>query len=181
MVLQSAKKHFLWDWENAVPAVQRIREIEEGIEPVKTRLLEDPNEIFNHMNKVIGNASKRNICSSTGGMQLIYNNFFDLYKRILDKYRNGEGEGIRWITTIDKDKIDLVRIFLNAGVQVRHLNNLTPMNFGVDDKYFYSTIEKMEGGKMMRRLLASNEPIYINHYNSIFEELWNNEIDKPLF
>jgi hypothetical protein len=111
-------------------------------------------------------------------MQLIYNNFFDLYVKILEKYRNGKGgEGIRWITTIDKDNIDLVKILLNAGVQVRHLKNLTPMNFGVDDRYFYSTIEKMEGGKMIRRLLTSNEPIYINHCNSIFEELWKNGVD----
>ena len=35
----------------------------------------------------------------------------------------------------------------------------------------------MEDGKMMGNLLASNEPIYINHYNSIFEELWKNGID----
>jgi hypothetical protein len=42
------------------------------------------------MKKVIGNASKRLICSSTGGMQLIYYNFFELYKTILDKSREGE-------------------------------------------------------------------------------------------
>ena len=36
-------------------------------------------------------------------MQLIHSNFFDLYEKILDKYRNGEGEGIRWILTVDKD------------------------------------------------------------------------------
>jgi two-component system, OmpR family, sensor histidine kinase VicK len=42
------------------------------------------------------------------------------------------------------------------------------MNFVVDDKHFVATIEKMEGGKIMERLLVSNEPIYINHYNSIF-------------
>ena len=39
------------------------------------------------------------------------------------------------------------------------------------------TIEKMEQGKMMESLLISNEPAYINHYNSIFEELWKNGID----
>jgi len=174
------QQNYIFDtlWNKAMPAIRRIREIEEGIEPIGTRLLEDPYEIINHMKKVIGNASKRLICSSTGGMQLIiYNNFFDLYKRILEKSRNGEGEGIRWITTIDKDNINLVKIFLKAGVQVRHLKSLTPMNFGVDDKYFNSTIEKMEGGKMMQRLLTSNEPIYINHYNSVFEELWNNGVD----
>jgi two-component system sensor histidine kinase VicK len=164
-------------WNKAVPVTSRIREIENGIEPVGTGLLEDPDEIFNHMKKVIGNASKRLICSSSGGMQLVYNNFFDLYKRILDKSRNGETEGIRWITTIDRNNIDLVKLFINAGVQIRHLKNLTPMNFAIDDKYFYATIEKMEGGKMMRSLVTSNERIYINYCNSIFEELWKNGID----
>ena len=124
------QQNYIFDtlWNKAVPAISRIREIEEGIEPIGTKLLEDPDEIFNHMKKVITNASKRLICSSTGGMQLIYNNFFDLYKRILDKSGKGEGEGIRWIINIDRNNIDLVKIFINAGVQIRHLKNLTPMN-----------------------------------------------------
>jgi hypothetical protein len=55
-------------WNKAVPVTSRIREIEKGIEPVGTGLLEDSDEIFNHMKKVIGKASKRLICSSSGGM-----------------------------------------------------------------------------------------------------------------
>ena len=67
---------------------------------------------------VIENASKRLLCSSSGAMQMVYDNFFDLYKRILDKYREGGGKDvIRWITTIDKDNEDLVKAFLNVGVQ----------------------------------------------------------------
>ncbi len=164
-------------WHRAIPAEQKITEIEEGIEPAGTRLLEESDEIFNHMKHVIENASKRLLCSSSGAMQMVFNNFLDQYKKILDKYKNGEGEGIRWITTIDKDNKDLVNRFLNMGVQIRHLKNLPPMNFAVDNRYFHSTIDKMEGGKMMRRLLTSNEPLYINHYNSIFEELWKNGVD----
>lgn len=38
----------------AIPASQKIREIEEGIEPVETRVLENPDEIFNHMNMLLG-------------------------------------------------------------------------------------------------------------------------------
>ena len=129
------------------------------------------------MRYVIENASKRLICSSSGGMQMVYNNFFHQYKKILDKHRKGKGDGIRCITTIEKDNKDLVKIFLNIGVQIRHLRNLPPMNFVVDDKHFVSTIDKMEGGKIMESLLVSNEPIYINHYNSIFEDLWKNAID----
>ena len=51
------------------------------------------------------------------------------------------------------------------------------MNFAVDNRHFHATIDKMEGGKIMESLLTSNEPAYISHYNSIFEDLWKNGID----
>jgi two-component system, OmpR family, sensor histidine kinase VicK len=170
------QQNYIFDtlWNKSTPAIQRIKEIEEGLEPIATRLLENPDEIFNHLRYVIENASKRLICSSSGGMQMVYNNFFNQYKKILDKHRGGKGEGIRCLTTIDKDNKDLIKIFLDVGVQIRHLGTLPPMNFVVDDKHFVATIDKMEGGKIMDRLLVSNEPIYINHYNSIFENLWKN-------
>ena len=167
-------------WNKASPAVRRFKEIEEGIEPIGTKLLEDPDEIFNHLKSVLNNTSKRLVCSSRGAMQMVYNNFFDQYKKIVDMQKRGEGEGVRWITTVDNENKDLVTIFLNAGGQIRHLKTLIPMNFAVDNKYFHATVEKMEDGKMTNRLLISNETIYINHFNSIFEELWNNGIDAKI-
>src|SRR5215469_10125777 len=162
-------------WKKAIPAEQKIREIEDGIKPPETKVLEDPDEIFNHMMYVIGNASKRLICSPSGAMQMVYDNFFDLYKKILDKHRSRDG--IRWLTIIDKENKDIVKVFLVAGVKVRHVRNLPPINFAVDDTNFHATIEKMEGGKIMETLLSSNEPKYVNYYTSLFEGLWNNGID----
>ena len=54
---------------------------------------------------------------------------------------------------------------------------MPPMNFGVSDKELAATIEKMEGGKMSQSFLISNEPLYINHFNSLFDEIWKNGID----
>jgi hypothetical protein len=34
-------------------------------------------------------------------------------------------------------------------------------------------IELLHGGKMSQTFLISNEPLYINHFNSSFEEKWN--------
>ena len=165
-------------WSKAISAEQRIMQIEEGVEPVETKVLEDKEKIFSHMKSVLEKASERSVCSSIGAMQLVYNNFFDEYRKILDKYRrNRQGKGVRWITSIDKHSIDLVKIFLNAGMQLKHVKNLTPMNFAVDNKHFYATIEKMEGGRIMESLLVSNEPAYVKHYNSIFEELWKSGIN----
>jgi two-component system, OmpR family, sensor histidine kinase VicK len=164
-------------WKKAIPAEQKIREIEDGIEPPETKVLENPEEIVNHIKYVIEKSSKRLICLPSGGMHLAYNNFFEQYRQILDKHRRGEGEGIRWLTTIDKENKDLVKVFMNAGVQVRHVEILPPINFAVDNTHFYATIDKMEAGKIMQSLLASNESTYVNYYSSLFEGLWNNGID----
>jgi two-component system, OmpR family, sensor histidine kinase VicK len=129
------------------------------------------------MKSVLENAFERSVCSSLGGMQLIYNNFFDEYKKIVDKQIKGQGRSVRWIISIDRDSINLVKTFLKEGIQVRHVKNLTPMNFAVDNKYFYATIDRMKEGKVMQSLLVSNEPAYISHYSHIYEELWKNGLD----
>jgi phospho-acceptor domain-containing protein len=176
------QRQFVFDnfWSRAIPAEQKIKEIEEGITHYETKVLENKEQIFNHMKSVIEKASERSVVSSIGGMQLVYNNFFEEYKAIVDKQRKGgerKGKGIRWITSIDKDGVELVKVFLNAGIQIRHVKNLAPMNFAVDDIYFYATIDKMENGTLMKKLLTSDEPAYIGHYNSVFEELWKNGVD----
>ena len=35
----------------------------------------------------------------------------------------------------------------------------------------------MEDGKQIQSLLLSSEPAYVNHFKTIFEELWKNGID----
>jgi two-component system, OmpR family, sensor histidine kinase VicK len=165
-------------WSKATPAERRIIEIEEGVEVLETKVLEDKDKILSHMKSVLEDAIERSVCSSIGGMQLIYNKFFDEYKKISGKYRiPGQGKGVRWITFIERDSIDLVKKFLKEGIQVRHVKNLTPMNFAVDNKRFHATIDKMEEGRIMDSLLVSNEPAYISHYYSIFEKLWKNGVD----
>jgi two-component system, OmpR family, sensor histidine kinase VicK len=62
-------------------------------------------------------------------------------------------------------------------MQVRHIKNMPPLNFGVSDKEVALTVEKMEGGKLSQSFLISNEPLYVNHFNSLFEQLWKNGID----
>ena len=178
------QRQFVFDsfWAKSISAEQKIKELEEGIIHYETKVLENKEEIFHHMESIIEKASERSVVSSIGGMQLVYNNFFEEYRRIVDGKRTegeteSESKGIRWITSIDKDSIELVKIFLNAGIQIRHLKNLTHMNFAVDDRNFYATIDQMENGNFMNSLLTSNEPAYIRHYNSIFEELWKNGID----
>ena len=111
-------------------------------------------------------------------MQLIYNDSLNSYRKILDKHKRGESkEGIKWICNIQKQNLEIVKIFLDMGIQIRHVKNQTPMSFALGDREINATIEKMEEGKMVQSLLTSNEPLYIKHFHSIFENLWYSGID----
>jgi signal transduction histidine kinase len=86
-------------------------------------------------------------------------------------------ERTRWIGIIDKDRMHLIKSFLELGMQIRHIQNMPPMNFAVSSEELYATIDEMKDGEMPSSLLITNEPSYVNHYKSIFEELWKKGVD----
>jgi hypothetical protein len=144
------QQQYMFDtlWSKAIPAEQRIRQIEEGIEPIRTTIIEDQQEIIKEIKRKNNAANKLSICTSLGGMQMSYNYLFDSYKNVVDKYKKEKSkEGVRWLMNIDnKESISLVRIFLESGIQIRHIENMPPLSFGVSDKEVATTIEKMTGG-----------------------------------
>lgn len=151
---------------------------------VKSRILENAEEIGNDILLLAKTSNEISIVCSLGGMQIIYDNdkFFDTYKKLLDNYKKGEHNGIRWVTNIvgvklEKDDIELIKTFLDLGMQIRHVKNLSLMNFAVSDKMLNATIEKLEGGRMVQSLLTSHDPNYVHHFYSMFEQLWDNGIE----
>ena len=166
--------------------IENLKGTGEGrkISTTRSRIIENSEEIENEIILLANTSNKISIVCSLGGMQIIYDNdkFLQTYKKILDRYKKGEHQGIRWVTSItgvriEKDDVELIKTFLGLGMQVRHVRNLSLMNFGVSDKILNATIEKLYGGRKIRSLLTSNDPNYIHHFYSIFEELWDSGID----
>jgi two-component system, OmpR family, sensor histidine kinase VicK len=164
-------------WNKAIPAEERIKEIEEGVIHYQTRIIENPDEIIKEIGRLTASSNKLDTCLTSGGLQYSHNYFFNIKRKLLDKQRRGEHKGIRYITNIDKSNLDLSKLYLESGIQIRHMKNLPPMSFGVSDKEIAVTIEKMEEGRRVQSLLVSNEPLYVKHFTSLFEEIWSNGID----
>ena len=143
----------------------------------QTRVLNNPSQISEQIRHIAETYSDLSIASTFGGLQLIHNTFLDSYKKILGKYKKGEGNGIRWITNIEEECVELVKTFLDLNMQIKHVKNLPPINFAVGKNEVNLTIEKMEGGKMIQSLITSNEPSYVAYFYSIFEQLWNEGVD----
>jgi two-component system, OmpR family, sensor histidine kinase VicK len=164
-------------WSKAMPAEQRVREIEEGIQRYETSIINDSEEIIREISRLTADSNELATCLTSGGMHYSHKHFFDIKKKLLEKQNRGEHKGIRYVTFIDDQNLKLVKLYLDYGIQVKHVQNLPPMSFGVSDKNIAVTIEKMEDGKLVQSLLVSNEPNYLNHFSSVFQELWGNGIE----
>jgi two-component system, OmpR family, sensor histidine kinase VicK len=165
-------------WNKSMSAEKRIRELEEGITThYQTKVIEDPDDVIKEISRLIANSNELCVCLTSGGLQYCHNHFSEIRKKSLEKQKKGEHRGIRYISNITQDNVKFPKLFLEAGIRMRHVKNLPPLSFGVSDKEIGATIEKMDGGRMIQSLLLSNEPVYVNHFKSVFEELWKTGID----
>ena len=142
-----------------------------------TRVIENPEKIIENIKEWILDSNELYVCLSSGGMQFSYDYFFQTSRKVLEKYRRGEHKGIRFITFIDKDNIDAVKNYLDAGAKIKHVKNLPPMSTCVSEKKALTTLEKMEGGKVVQSTLVSNDVAYVKYFIGIFNELWVKGID----
>lgn len=145
--------------------------------PDAPTITDNPQKIIEEITPWILASNELSVSVTTGGMQFSYDYFFHAKKKVLDKYKKGEHKGVRFITFIDKDNIDPVKSYLDAGAKINHVKNLPPMSFGISDKQMLTTLEKMENGKVVQNLLRSHDPSYIKYFAGVFDELWEKGID----
>ncbi len=145
---------------------------------IAKKILDSKEDIYEKIELLCNNSDEILITSEIGILRLIHDNLFECYQKILQKYEKGYHRGIRLITAISKDYSELINLFMNLGIQIRHIQNPLPINFVVTNISFYTSIEKLgDDGEMMENMIASNDPMYINHFKTVFEDLWENSID----
>ena len=117
------------------------------------------------------------LCISTGALEFSYKFLFDTYPYILKKQKLGKINGVRCVTIITENNIDLVKKFLEIGIQIRHASHMPPINFGISESTVLVTVEQLEGGKKIQNLIASNEPLYLHTFSFMFEKCWDSGIE----
>lgn len=168
-------------WSNAIPAEDRIREIEQGIVRAEIRAVKNPMEILQQTAFMVKQSKRYSVCSVADGLLYANNHSFDTFKEILQKYSEENHEGIRWITSIGHDCdpkiLQVIKNFLNLGMQIRHVSSIPPMSFGVSQNEMGVTVESMQGGSLNTSAIFSTEPAFIQQFAAIFEELWGKGIE----
>ncbi len=168
-------------WVNAISAIQRIREIENGHKRIETKVLDDQDEINNKIRSLSNENDEILICSDSSLLKIVHECYFSVYQEIMEKYDKGNHKGVRWITDLScKEDINVAKLFVDLGIKIRSVRNLPPLNFLVTDQVFFSNVEKIdrhEDRKIIKQLFTTNDVLYIHQYQITFEELWRNGID----
>lgn len=174
------QQQYIFDtfWKNSIPADLKIRDIEEGIEPVKTEVIENPEDIIKKVIEICNQSLFLCICTNIDGMRWGYNHLIEFYREILKKSKNVNQAGIKWITAINnKEDIGIVKSLIQEGIQIRHVFDMPFVNFAISNKHFVATIEKFGITKNLASVLISNDPSYLEYDHKIFDKLWTNGID----
>ncbi len=82
-------------WSKSISAQQRIRQIEEGIISYETKVIEEEEKKTKRFREYLENSNQLLVCTQDNRLQFVYNNFFNVIEKILDKSKNGEHKGIR--------------------------------------------------------------------------------------
>ena len=180
-VIEQNKNIFDTLWSKAVVAEDRVREIEEGVTRTEIRAVKDPREILQETIGLVRRSKQYSICSVSDGLLYAHSYSFDAFKEILDLYRGGKHAGIRWVTKIedieDSRPLEVIKTFMQLGMQIRHVTTIPPMSFGVSEKEMGVTVENMRGGSLNASAIFSSEPAIVEQFAAIFEELWNRGIN----
>jgi hypothetical protein len=172
-------------WRDSIPAALRMHELKEEKTPnttilhPKTEIIENPREIEKRLSDFIRNSTTICTCTSIGGIQMIQKYFFDLHKEMMKNYLTGRYKGTKWITTVnDEIEAQSLKKIQNDSMEIRHTRNISALtNFAFNDNILISSVDRMRNGNLMTSLLISSDPMYLNHYRSIFEELWKSSQD----
>lgn len=152
-------------------------------------LLKGYEDIVRKEREILESSKEIVACLNSSGIRLAYNSNFEVYQKIMqEKFVNGEHNGIRFVTKVEKRSANMIKRFLEAGIQVRHVDNLPPIDFAVSDKEIVAKVHKVEReltherhdprnheiGLDVKNVLVSTEQAYIDYFLYTFSELWNN-------
>src|SRR5919107_6152663 len=109
---------------NAAKGQQSVLIKQTGVEPSLTeqdmkqylgrvmkeiKILKDIDEILEKGKDILETSCEFLVCSRISGLRLVYNNYFNIYKKIMTQHEKSEHRGIKLVTTIaDRNSADLV-------------------------------------------------------------------------
>jgi two-component system sensor histidine kinase VicK len=155
-------------WENAIPAEDRLREIEEGVEPERTRVMHGSDQILNWTMESFSKIRETfDSCMTSDGPSILFENaaLMKAYAQLKDR-----GIKLRFLTEITADNLPYCKQIAKIA-EVRHLDRVKG-TFGIADKRQYAASGIAHKGEVPSRLIVSTVRVFVEHQQYSFDALW---------
>jgi len=168
----ASKNQHLFDdlWNKAVPAEQKIRELETSSHPSRVGVISGVEEIAEARIKIVRNSRGfSDGCIVPDWVSKLLN------PPVADAFRDAVSRGVncRQITEITKDNLNSCKELIQMGIDLRHLSKLRG-SFALNEEEFMAAAgaEDLQGNKQMSAIY-SNYHDFVEQNRSIFNTLWN--------
>jgi two-component system sensor histidine kinase VicK len=159
-------------WNRAIPAEQRIREIEEGIPVETTEIIDGTENILNRAIEGLSLTKERfdNCIDHTCPPSYV------LTRQMWDKCIEVSNKGVklRFITEITSENISHCKEIMKIA-ELRHLDRIKG-NFGITDGRDYRATATMQQGQPPSQAIRSTIKEFVEQQQFFFETLWNRAI-----
>lgn len=178
-VIQSAKKRYISDWENAIQSKDRIHQLETGIEPEFYKVITDGEKASQLIRDLTISVKMEALLFLPNSKSLVRSDNLGIIDKLIETSQ--KGATVKIICPLSEQNVNTVEK-ISAISQIELLDGNTS-NYGMyivdGEKFFRAELKEPMADKFSEAaglVIYSNRKTTVDSFKSVFELLWNERV-----
>jgi two-component system sensor histidine kinase VicK len=177
-VIQSAKKRYISDWENAIQYKDRIHQLETGIEPEFYKVITDSEKASQLIRDLTISVKREALLFLPNSKSLVRSDNLGIIDKLIETSQ--KGATVKIICPISEQNINTVEKISRSQVQLLDGDTSNYGMYIVDgEKFFRAELKEPMADKFSEAaglVIYSNRKTTVDSFKSVFELLWNERV-----
>ena len=177
-VIQSAKKRYISDWENAIQSKDRIHQLETGIEPEFYKVITDGEKASQLIKDLTKSVKREALFFLPNHKSLIRADNLGIIDDLIEASQ--KGATVKIICPMSEQNVNTVEKISRSQVQLLDGDTSNYGMYIVDgEKFFRAELKEPMADKFSEAaglVIYSNRKTTVDSFKSVFELLWNERV-----
>jgi two-component system, OmpR family, sensor histidine kinase VicK len=177
-VIQSAKKRYISDWENAIQYKDRIHQLETGIEPEFYKVITDSEKASQLIRDLTISVKREALLFLPNSKSLVRSDNLGIIDKLIETSQ--KGATVKIICPVSEQNINTVEKISRSQVQLLDGDTSNYGMYIVDgEKFFRAELKEPMADKFSEAaglVIYSNRKTTVDSFKSVFELLWNERV-----
>lgn len=177
-VIQSAKKRYISDWENAIRSKDRIHQLETGIEPEFYKVITDGEMASQLIRDLTISVKMEALLFLPNSKSLVRSDNLGIIDKLIETSQ--KGATVKIICPLSEQNVNTVEKISRSQVQLLDGDTSNYGMYIVDgEKFFRAELKEPMADKFSEAaglVIYSNRKTTVDSFKSVFELLWNERV-----